>query len=250
MASLLIVYWRTMRIDRPTSLSAARPAKCTPSGKLEVGARHRVGVAVEEDVLRRDDRVGGARGHRQRREGHRGGSSRGGRHVLELAAVDQRRRDDHVHVARARLVHIRRHHEVAQAVGAVALAALRVDPEDAGERDHVALLQRQVVGAVVDRDGRGGRPARGEALVRAVDRDGRGAGGVPKVCEITFWSSFQFMPPESRPMRPLRYCSPIWSGGTKRPFRESTIVAEVNGSTTTRGGRRAGRLRHRGRRRR
>ena len=32
----------------------------------------------------------------------------------------------------------------------------------------------------------------------------------PKVCWTTFWSSFQFIPPESRPIKPLRYCSPIF----------------------------------------
>ena len=30
-------------------------------------------------------------------------------------------------------------------------------------------------------------------------------------CETTFWSSFQFIPPESRPIKPLRYCSPMAS---------------------------------------
>jgi hypothetical protein len=55
----------------------------------------------------------------------------------------------------------------------------------------------------------------------------------PQECVAMFWSIFQFMPPASRPMRPLRYCLPIWSEGVKRPFSASTIVAEVNGSITT-----------------
>ncbi len=55
----------------------------------------------------------------------------------------------------------------------------------------------------------------------------------PKVCETTFWSIFQFMPAESRPIRPFVYWAEILSGGTNRPLRLSTIEAEVKGSTTT-----------------
>ena len=53
----------------------------------------------------------------------------------------------------------------------------------------------------------------------------------PKVCDTTFWSIFQFIPALSLPIRPFLYCSPIASCGTKRPFSESTIVADVKGST-------------------
>jgi hypothetical protein len=42
---------------------------------------------------------------------------------------------------------------------------------------------------------------------------------VPNVCEITFWSIFQFMPAESRPMRPLRYWSPSWSEGHEKALQ-------------------------------
>jgi len=54
---------------------------------------------------------------------------------------------------------------------------------------------------------------------------------LPKVCETMFWSSFQFIPPESRPIKPFVYWLEIASVGTNKPFKLSTIVAEVNGST-------------------
>ena len=54
---------------------------------------------------------------------------------------------------------------------------------------------------------------------------------LPKVCEIMFWSSFQFIPPESRPIKPFVYCAEISAVGTNKPFKLSTIVADVNGST-------------------
>ena len=43
---------------------------------------------------------------------------------------------------------------------------------------------------------------------------------------------YQLTPAESRPIMPFWYCLPITSDGTNKPFKLSTMVADVKGSIT------------------